>query len=163
MLGFGHQAELHLRLGEVEENVRHGLQADRATEQARRGESVAARERPTAGTHEPGRGSFGKHGLRFTGRRELGPVSVGTLQVVADDLVEVGSACGAILDPVGVTLVQIGARPFGHRFVRRVANEDVAEAEAVLSGEGSPVGTDQLLPDERLQMAGEVVDLDRAA
>ena len=56
-------------------------------------------------------------------------------------------------------LVQLGAEPLRHRVVGGVADQDVAEAEAVLAGEGARVRLDQPLADERLQAAGDLADL----
>ena len=74
--------------------------------------------------------------------------------MVADDLV--GRVVAELRDePVGVLLVERGALPLGDRVVRRVADEDVAEAEAVVSRQRRPVGSDQLLADERQQVRAD--------
>ena len=49
--------------------------------------------------------------------------------------------------------------PLRHRVVGGVADQDVAEAEAVLAGERARVRLDQPLADERLQAAGDLADL----
>ena len=56
-----------------------------------------------------------------------------------------------LLEPGGEALVQVGARRLRQRLVGGVADQEVAEAEAVLAGELRPVGPDQLLADERGQ------------
>ena len=83
-----------------------------------------------------------------------------------------------LLEPGGEALVQLGAGRLGEGVVGGVADQQVAEAEAVLAGELRPVGADQLAPDERGQawrhlrlLGGECLDgaavedlaLDRAA
>ena len=54
-------------------------------------------------------------------------VPVGLLEVVADERVEL---VGALLEPVGVALVQARALGLRDRVVGGVAEQEVAEAEA---------------------------------
>jgi hypothetical protein len=73
--------------------------------------------------------------------------------VIADDLVLLGEILGAdLVEPVREALVQLGPKLFRHRLVRRVANQEVPEAEGVLAGQVGPVGSDQLFPHEGLQV-----------
>ena len=84
-------------------------------------------------------------------RGELHAIAVRLLQVVADDLVLLREA--DLVEPVRKSLVQLGAELLRHRFIRRVANQQVPEPERVLAGQVGPVGPDQLLPNEGLQVA----------
>ena len=88
------------------------------------------------------------------GRPELGGVEGGLLEVVAEDLLELLADALAV-EPVGETLVQLGSQPLRHRLVRRVADEDVTEAEAVVAGETRAVGADELLAHEREQVRAD--------
>jgi hypothetical protein len=81
------------------------------------------------------------HGL--VGRTELGPVPIRLLEVVAEDLLVFGQAlAGRPLEPLREPLVEVGALLLGHRAVRGVADQEVAEAERVLAGELRSVGAD---------------------
>ena len=94
------------------------------------------------------------------GAVELGPVAVGALEVVAHDLVLLDERCVPV-EPVGEGLVELGSGLLGERVVGGVADQEVAEAECLLVGVGRLVGADQLLPDEREEMGGDVVALGR--
>jgi hypothetical protein len=72
------------------------------------------------------------------------------LEVVADDLVPLDEVVGR--EPVGKTLVQLGASRFRQRLVRGIANEEVPEAEALVAREGRPGRADELLADEGREM-----------
>ena len=90
--------------------------------------------------------------------------------MVAEHLLELRQpVAGDLLEPGRVALVQVGAELLRHRLVRRLADQDVPEAEAVDAGERRPVRGDQLLADERaealLDLAAQLVvgeRLDRA-
>ena len=69
--------------------------------------------------------------------------------MVAEDLFELDEARPVLLQPRGEPLVKLCARRLGERVVRRVADQQVTEAEAVLPGNLRPVRTDELAPDER--------------
>src|SRR5207253_7427055 len=83
-----------------------------------------------------GRGEAVRRPPRELARRagfdaELPPERVGLLEVVPDELVD---RLGAdALEPVGEALVQIRARPLGHRLVGGLADQQVREAEALLA------------------------------
>ena len=83
-------------------------------------------------------------------RSELYAIAVRLLQVITDDLVLLREA--DLVEPVRKSLVQLGAKLLRHRFIRRVANQQVPEPERVLTGQVGPVGPDQLLPNEGLQV-----------
>ena len=68
---------------------------------------------------------------------------------MADDLVELDEIARVFLEPAGKLLVKGGANSLGEGVVRGVADEQVAEPEAVLARELSLVGLDQALADER--------------
>ena len=86
---------------------------------------------------------------RITPLAQLGPVAVGGIEVVADDLLELGEAlAGRPLKPVGEALVELGPLGLRQGGVGGVADEDVAEAEGIARAQLGPVGPDELLPDE---------------
>ena len=51
------------------------------------------------------------------------------LEVVADELVELGEIRRRLVEPVGVALVQLRAQALRRRAIDRLLHEDVAEAE----------------------------------
>jgi hypothetical protein len=61
--------------------------------------------------------------------------------------------------PVRITLVQCGSLPFRNCLVSRVSDQDVAEAEGVITGNGRPIGPDQLLAHEREQVSADLVSV----
>ena len=61
------------------------------------------------------------------GLAELRPQAVRLLEVVADELVELGDVGQRRVEPVGVALVQLGSQPLGRRAIDRLLDEDVAE------------------------------------
>ena len=69
------------------------------------------------------------------GMAELAPVAVGLFEVVAEDLVPLDQDGAVLLEPVGEALVQLRPDRLGQRVVGGVADQQVAEAEAVLAGE----------------------------
>ena len=79
---------------------------------------------------------------------ELGRVAGGLLEVVADDLVALDERVAVLVEPVGEAGVQVGADRLGERVVGSVADQQVAEAVAVVAGELGAVGTDELAPHE---------------
>src|SRR5215218_230789 len=88
---------------------------------------------------------------RSTGRVRL-------LEVVADDLVQLTlPPRRARTNPPREALVQLRAQLLRERPVRRVADEDVREAEDVLAHENSALlGEDEAPPHERLEMPSDV-------
>src|SRR5207249_2830147 len=87
---------------------------------------------------------------------ELETVAVGALEVIAEDLLELGQPLAHLaLQPVRVALVEGGPERLRHGVVRRVADQDVAEPEAVVAEELRTVRADELLPDERDQRRSE--------
>ena len=92
----------------------------------------------------------------FVDVAELGPIPVRLLEVVGQDLFVVGHPWARdVLEPTGESLVHLCSGALGHRLVGRIANQDVAEAEAIVAWEDRSVRADQLLPHERHQMASE--------
>ena len=62
--------------------------------------------------------------LELTGLAELCPIGVGPLEVVAQDLLELGEPiAGGLLEPVREALVEDRPRPLEQTVVRRVANQ----------------------------------------
>ena len=88
----------------------------------------------------------------MTARGPVAAVSVGVppvperlLQVVADDLVELDQLGAACFQPGGEAFVQLRAGRLGQRFVRRIPNQEVAEAVAVFPGQLRVLGADEVL------------------
>ncbi len=125
----------------------------RARAGARRHRSPA-RERAFAGRSQtlPCRG--GEHGI--VGQVELGAVREGLFEVVAEDLVELDELGPVLLQPGAQALMEIRAGRLGERLVRRVAEQQVAEAKAVLARDLRSVRPDQLLADERGEARGDL-------
>ena len=73
--------------------------------------------------------------LVVVGQPELGPVAVGLLEVVAEELVELDERGRVLLEPESEALVEVRAHGFRERVVGGVAEQEVAEAEAVLARE----------------------------
>ncbi len=77
---------------------------------------------------------------------QLGAIAVRLLEVVANDLVLLEQL--VVPQPLGELLVELRASRLWERLVRRVPDQDVAEAERLVVGEGCTVRTDQLLAHE---------------
>ena len=65
---------------------------------------------------------------------ELGLVAGGLLEVIAEDLVQLHEALAMHVEPSREAVVQVGTGRLRERVVRRVAQQEVAEAVAVLAG-----------------------------
>ena len=89
--------------------------------------------RPAAASRSPARSARAASGLS-----ELCLVAGGLLEVVAEDLVQLDEVGAALLEPAGEALVQLGADRLRQRVVGGVADQQVAEAEAVLARELRP-------------------------
>ena len=108
-----------------------------ARDEVQRGRSVAAGRR-RVGPASPSRSAArrGKRPSRRVEGSELGAVAVRLLEVVAEELVELEHAvAGALLEPGGVALVEVGPRLLRDRLVGGVADERVAETVAALARE----------------------------
>jgi hypothetical protein len=80
--------------------------------------------------------------------------------VVPEDLLLfLDAVAGDPLEPIGEPLVQLSPQLLRHRLVRLVADQQVAEAERLLTGQRAVLGTDQLLAHERHQRRAEPVSL----
>src|SRR5829696_8804395 len=88
------------------------------------------------------------------GQPELRAVAARLLEVVAEDLVELDESGSGLLEPGREALVEVGAARLRDSVVGGVSDEQVAEAEAVLTGERRPVRPDQLLSRERGETRG---------
>ena len=145
----GSRRLLHEGAGEVELAVDVGPewpgQRERALEQSDSGTRVVSVECAPSRREQPIPGAQRE---RVVGLAQLRLVAGGLLEVVADELVPLDEGRLA-LEPVGEAAVQIRAHGLRQSVVGGVADEQVAEAEAVLAGELRPVGADQLVPDER--------------
>ncbi len=127
------------------------VEPDRAQELHRsgqkrtRGPVVEAVARTPAGSGEPSRSPFRKVGI---GLSELGLVAGGLLEVVAGDLVALYEAVLVLVEPGGEAGVEISPDRLRKRVVGSVADQQVTEAIAVISGKQGAVGTDELAPHE---------------
>ena len=114
-------------------------------EQRERGPAVQAVVRAPAGGGEPRGGALGERGV---GLAELCLVAGGLLEVVADDLVALDEGVAVLVEPGGEARVQVGADRLGEGVVGGVADQQVAEAVAVVARELGAVGADQLAAHE---------------
>ena len=67
-------------------------------------------------------------------RAEVAAVPDRLFEVIADDLVELNEVRAPLLEPRSEALVQFGAGRLRQRLVGGVANQQVAEAVAVVTG-----------------------------
>jgi hypothetical protein len=87
---------------------------------------------------------------------ELGPETVGPLQVVADELVELGGALAErAFQVLRESLVELGALGLRDRVVGGIPKEDVAEPERPIASHVGWVRADEILEEQGAQ---EVVD-----
>ena len=87
-------------------------------------------------------------------RAEFVAVAKRALQVVADDLLDLGHPLGEPLDePPREALVQLRPELLGDAAVGHLLDEDVPEAERLLTAR-APARPDELLADERLEHGG---------
>ena len=150
--------EQHLR--EVEPGrhgrIRLGPKRQRALEQVARGADVEPRERSATGRLEQvGRASRDGLSTRHA-RRQLLPVAIRLLEVVAEHLVAVEQVGGAGLEPACEPLVQVRAGRLRQHVVRGVANQDVPESVGLVTLELCEIGTEQVLTHERGEHRPEV-------
>src|SRR5215218_6719445 len=107
-----------------------------ALEQFPRRRCVVPRERApsSAGEHRPG--ALAESTGAGSARPELEPCRVCLLEVVAQDLVVLRGAVARLpLEPLCEAFVEVRAEGLRQRRVRRVTDEDVAEAESVFAGQ----------------------------
>src|ERR671923_2146244 len=90
-------------------------------------------------------------------RAELKQRLIRTLQVIADDLLELSCPIlRPLLEPSHQLLVQLGPKPLRDPLVGGVPNEDVRKPKCILGSEFRVVGLDQLLAQERLKMVADL-------
>ena len=118
----------------------------RPSEQRGPGPVVLAVDRAPAGGGESRGGAVGELGVRLP---ELRLVSGCLLEVVADDLVALDQGVAVLVEPVGEAGVQVGTDRLGERVVGGIADQQMAEAVAVVAGELGAVGADELVAHER--------------
>jgi hypothetical protein len=107
-------------------------QAVCALEQARGRAAVAAAECPVPGSREKLSGPRARLEICVRQRPQLTPVPERLLEVVTGDLVELDQIRASFLQPGREALVELRARRLGQRLVGRIADQQVAEAVAVL-------------------------------
>lgn len=119
---------------ELEHDVEpHGPdQLERPFQQPGSGPVVASPERAATCDGEPVAGPFGQGRV---GLAKLVLVAGGLFEVVAEDLVQFDELLAALLEPGAEALVQVSAGRLPQGVVGRVADQEVAEAEAVLASE----------------------------
>src|SRR5215207_5362778 len=103
---------------------------------------VAALVRSTAGGTEPRCGAPGQCPAPGVDGAQRGAIRVRPLQVVADDLL----VTAVLLDPVSMTLVELGALELGDGVVGDLEQEEMPEAKRVVL-----YRPEQLSPHEALQ------------
>ena len=91
-------------------------------------------------------------------RTELRAVTVGLLEVIAENLVELDQRLAVDGEPVGESFVQLGPGRFRQRLVGGVADEQVAKAVGVVLRQQRLLGSNQVLPHQRHELT-----VDRAA
>src|SRR5205085_4165494 len=96
-------------------------------------------------------------GHRLTG--ELLAFLMGALEMQAQHLgLVAGGIAELLFQPVGVALMEIGARLAEEAAIRSVPDEHVVEAEQRLVARVRSLGLDELAAAQRLEMAIELVD-----
>ena len=119
-------------------------------EQAGRGGNVKSVECPAAGGDQGFRSPPTERPCSTIDRRELDAISVGLLEVEADQLLDlVAAISGGPLQPVGEALVEVGSFRLGQPLVGGLANEHVAESERVAVARGPGARGGSALPDQR--------------
>ena len=126
---------------------RHG-----SLEQIGCGRNVSPGQCPPAGGTEPDAGAGSQGQRTVVGPQHLESQAVRTLEVIAEHLFEFWKAVARhLLEPCRVAFVEVGAKLLRHGLVGRLADENVAEAEAGDAGERRQVRHDQLLADECIE------------
>ena len=106
-----------------------GQQCRGPSEQSRGGRDVAACERAPARRREAARPVLADRAAAIVERPELGEVRPRLLEVVAEDLLELGAAVAVdAVGPDDEALVEIRPAPLEDAVVRGVADHDVLEA-----------------------------------
>ena len=110
---------------------------------------VAAIPRPLAGRRQPVGRAPGHRPRVIVLGTELQTERVRLLQVIADELVEVGQP-GVGVEPLGEPLVELRPRLLRQHLIGGVAEQDVMEAEGLLAGDVGRVGPDQVAAQQLL-------------
>ena len=133
-----------------------------APEEVRRRRHVAAGERAPPGRGEAPRAVLADRASVVVERAELREVRPGLLEVVAEDLLELGAAVAVdLVGPGDEPLVEVGAAALEDAVVGGVADHDVLEA--VLSLVAVVDVPDEVLLGERRQLASAPAATSRAA
>ncbi|TML75240.1 MAG: hypothetical protein E6G12_09695 [Actinobacteria bacterium] len=117
---------------------------------------VTAPKRTSACGRQAVRRPLGELRIRLP---ELRLEARGRLQVMAQYFVELDEALAVPFEPAGETLVKLGAGDLGEGVVGGVADQDVAKAEGVLTGEEWLLPLDEVLPHERGQERCDLIPL----
>lgn len=125
-------------------------QSDRPLEKRDRRGDVAPYQRPVSGMRKSLSRPPRERGALLIDQCELDPIAVRALQVVGDDLLDLGQPiAGLLLEPVGEALVQLRAQPFAGALVGGIANERVFEAERGVVDKSCLRATDEITTDKR--------------
>jgi hypothetical protein len=124
-----------------------GKQPHDALEQVDRGRIVGTVARSSPRRRQDYCSSTSKTTAALVRRLQLDAVTVGALEVIAEDLLELRRLR---FEPVGEPLVEIGPPLLPERLLGRVAQEEVLETKRVLG-----CGPDHVCPDERLERLRE--------
>ena len=125
-------------------------------EQARRRPQVSAGDRPQSRGREPCGGTPGQGEPAVACRPQLDAVSVGALQVVADDLVELHEIGAVLAHPGREELVHLRTNRFRQRVVGCVADQQVAEPVGVLARKLRALRPNELAAHERRERSPEL-------
>jgi hypothetical protein len=128
------------------------MKFERSTEQVHGGTRVVAFECTPAGLCQPLAGATRELDFPITHRPHLGPVAVGLLEVVADNLIE---GIALLFEPVTDLDMKTCALDLGDAGVRDVADEDVVEAEELLLSRAGACGLDESPSNELEELPGE--------
>ena len=158
-------AELGQGLAEVHQErrpLRAILEERRGPAQEARGRRhVAACECSPSRRPEPHRRSAAKFSAVVVKRAEVHEIAVCLLEVVAQDLLELGTPLVRSVDavnPVDEPLVKLRALPLEEALICGVADEDVVEPEAILVERSRPPAFDQALALDFMEVLRDVTD-----
>ena len=121
----------------------------------------SAQEAPRRRHIPPGVGSAARRSQRMSGTRpedadaltghaELDEIAVRGLEVIAEDLLLLLDAVSShAFEPSCEAFVVLRPELLRHRLVRRIADQQMTEAERVIAGDRRPGGPHELLPHQR--------------
>ena len=132
------------REGDVNLVWRH--ERRRALEQVHRSRQILTDQRPAACRCEPGPRHCAE--CVVARRAELDAVTTSLLEVVAEDFVQLDEIGAVLFEPRGEAFVQFRSHRFRQGVVGGVTDQQMAEAERVITCELGPVRADEFLANE---------------